>query len=209
MTLVQMAALRRSRKPHPKAINSNHRAWSITTATVTAMNPKSMASVLLIAGFALAGCSSPATTDVSPSDAESAIVDRGSIDGLYGEGAVFLSEFMARHPAFLNPGVVTGAFLFEDAGFASTTYPLPPLNHASDQLELAIFCDQPSEYEVALLSGGEVIDRTWGDDCSGPDLVIYRTAPFTTDGSALEVAVTVDDATPFRLTVLEVAENGV
>ncbi|QHO69597.1 hypothetical protein BHD05_08055 [Marisediminicola antarctica] len=153
--------------------------------------------VLTIGMLSLSGCTASDTQRVPPSLPPTPTA--ATEQELSGEGAIFLSEFVQEHPGHFDPDLLPGSFLFAEAGIGPAEYPLPALSADSDQLVLTIFCDDATEYEVALTSGGEIVDRTWGDSCDADGLVNYKTAPIDADRSSLSAAVTVDEKASFRM----------
>jgi len=156
--------------------------------------------------LALTSCMTAQRVEPLPSATPTALNDPAVVQDLYGDNALFLSEFLAQDRYFMGAELQISNVLFEKAGIGPNEYALPALATGSDQLLLAIFCDEESAYEVAVVSDGETIDRTWAEICgnpSAPGLATYITAPITADSSSLSVKVTVDRGVSFRVSVFE------
>ncbi|CAO1652562.1 hypothetical protein I6E81_03760 [Salinibacterium sp. NG22] len=109
-----------------------------------------------------------------------------------------------------DPGMQRSGFseaiLFEQVDVGAHEYSLPPLSDSVDQLFLAIGCDRTSEFELFLVSDGEVVDGVQANDCAserGTAAMTSITEPFDADPSTLKLRVTVDDGVWFSVSVFE------
>ena len=142
-----------------------------------------------------------ATPSETPGEASSRVAE------LYAPDAVPLSEYVHSNPAY-TPAELRGAqFLAEGAATATEEFPIADEVEGATSLILAIFCDADSPYEIAVMQDADVIDRTWGPQCPRSGIVLYTTTPLTIPTSELTLRATVDDGTPYRLSVAAVASR--
>ncbi len=149
----------------------------------------------------LTACQAAAPVSPTPTASASPTPD-GGVGALYGENAMFLSEFIERFPA-ADPLDFPAVTLFESAASGPTSFDLPALSGTEVSLVLAIFCDAQTNYEVAIVRDNRIVDRTWGDNCPQSGIVLYTTAPISGRLSDLQVEVTVKPNTSFRVSILQ------
>ncbi|MBH0008935.1 hypothetical protein [Salinibacterium sp. SWN1162] len=151
----------------------------------------------------LAGCVSagPQASDSSGSSGESDVAT---------EGNSWEMPLLSTDSSLLNSDSAY-SILFERVGAGAQEYSLPPLGDAVDQLFLAIGCDRNTPYEVAIVSGDTVVDRTWASNCAserGTPASTYLTSSLKGDLSSLTLRVTVDDGARFSVSAFEAASSG-
>lgn len=113
--------------------------------------------------------------------------------------------FLSADPGMQRSGF-NDAILFEQVDVGAHEYSLPPLSDSVDQLFLAIGCDRPSEFELFIVSDGEIVDGVQANDCAserGTAAMTSITEPFDADPSTLKLRVTVDDGVWFSVSVFE------
>ncbi|QYH35758.1 hypothetical protein [Salinibacterium sp. M195] len=114
---------------------------------------------------------------------------------------------LSADSSFLNPESPYSV-LFEQVDSGAHEYSLPPLGDSVEQLFLAIGCDRNTPYEVAVVSGETVVDRTWASNCAserGKPASTYLTSSLEGDLSSLTLRVTVDEGARFSVSVFEAA----
>ncbi|KZE89528.1 hypothetical protein [Microbacterium sp. TNHR37B] len=168
-----------------------------------------VAVLALLGTLVLSGCSAaePTLPTESTTPRETANEASSHIAELYAPDALPLSEYVNRYPAY-TPAELRGVqFLAEGAATATEEFPLADVALDTTSLILAIFCDADSPYEIAVMRGTDVIDRTWGAQCPRDGIVFYTTASLAIASDGLSVRATVDDGTPYRLSVAAVAPH--
>lgn len=102
------------------------------------------------------------------------------------------------------------SILFEQVDVGPHEYSLPAVSDSVDQLFLAIGCDRSSEFEVVILSDGEVIDGMESSDClseRGTPASTSITSSLDVDLSTLTLRVAVDDGVGFSVSVFEAGSS--
>jgi hypothetical protein len=151
--------------------------------------------------LSLTACQAPGPDDWTPTPSPSPTPVDG-VAALYGDDALFLSEFIERFPA-ADPLDFPAIALFEAAASGPASFNLPTPTGTDVSLVLAIFCDAPTNYEVAIVRDNRIVDRTWGDNCPQSGIVLYTTAPISGPVSDLQAKVTVNPNAPFRVSILQ------
>lgn len=134
--------------------------------------------------------------------AKGASTPRPDPKALYGAHGMFLSDYVAKYPAYVDPVLLEGKFVLEKSATGPSTFPLPRLS-VGDALVLAIFCDAPSKYDLTVVGGSGTVDRTWGDSCGPGNFALYTTAPITGPRSGLQLSVSVASGTSYRVSAQE------
>lgn len=167
------------------------------------LRPALLLPALIVGGaLALTSCTASDEAVSAPPSPVSTSPGADRVTGeLYGPDAISLSEFRTRHPGTVTGDAATGAVLVEDRGNGPKAASLPPLD-AGDRLVLALFCDSASPYEIALLSGETVLDKTWAADCATGGITTYTTAPLAAAVAAPTVSIRVDADTSFGFSIL-------
>lgn len=161
------------------------------------------AAAVAIVAVALSGCVAAPDQKPQPAYTQQATHSTASVKDLYGKHALFLSRFSSQHPGLIDSSLLPGTFFFEKAGVGSQEFDLPSLPAGDDQLVLMIFCDEKSNYDLSLVSGGKRIDRTWGGSCaSDRGIVTYKTAPLKDPGATFVLNVKTLEKVPFRISIL-------
>ncbi|WP_415131237.1 hypothetical protein [Microbacterium sp.] len=168
-----------------------------------------VAVLALLGTLVLSGCTAAEPTLPADSVTSSETTNEASshIAELYAPDALPLSEYVDNYPAY-TPAELRGVqFLAEGAATTTEEFPLTDAAEDTTSLILAIFCDADSPYEIAVLRDADVIDRTWGTQCPRSGIVFYTTASLTIAADGMSVRATVDEGTPYRLSVAAVAPN--
>lgn len=156
--------------------------------------------------LSLTACQAPGPDDSTPTPSPSPTPVNG-VDALYGDDALFLSEFIERFPNRAPADLLASRTLFESGGTGPATYDLPTPQGTDPLLVLVVFCEADTSYEVAIMRDDKVVDHTWGDSCPQTGLRYYTTAPISGPLSNLQTRVTVDPRVSFRVSILQSVQN--